>query len=129
ENDTKYTQNGEIVPGEDLRTGGSVYDRIEKRGHDRQENAPDRSGSAPVNPPVVPGRELMSGKMLLKKLGILKRAMEDIGPVSDMQLKIRKNDRELLASLAKDVEFLMPAVSRTISAIETCLIKIKFIMQ
>lgn len=121
ENDTKYTQNGEIVPGEDLHTGDPVYDRIEKKGYDRQENAPDRPGAPPVNPPVADERKIISGKILLKKLGILKRAMEDLEPVSDMQFKVRKNDRELLANLARDIELLLPVAARVISAIETCL--------
>lgn len=124
-NDTKYTQNAESFPGEDNYSGDSSYNEMEENSHDQQKDAKNVSDEGPATLPEEDDREAISGKMLLKKLGVVKRAIEDIAPAADMQFKVRKSDRELLANLVKDVEFLMPAATRVISAIEAHLASLK----
>lgn len=120
ESDTKYTQNGETTVEDGLSGRTFLHDEGDEKGYDEHKDVRAISPHTPAKPSgsMQYDRKVISGEKLLKKLEVLKRAMEDLEPVSDMQFKIRQNDRKLLGELAKDVECLMPGTKGALSAIK-----------
>ena len=60
----------------------------------------------------------ISGKLAIKRFTALKSLMEEVSGWSAAEFKVRGNHKEALGSLVRDVEFLMPSLTGTISEIE-----------